>query len=1003
MLFKILLQYKLRLVVLLLSLLINISGQAQVSNKMDIIEKYWVDSVYNSLTQQQRISQLLMLRANSETDSVEIHQLANQISSYNIGGICFFKGGPVRQAILTNYYQQLAQTPILISMDAEWGLGMRLDSSISFARQMTLGAMNNEQLITEFGLAIASQLRRMGVHVSFSPVADINSNPANPVINIRSFGEHKEDVARKAILYMKALQKGGISSVAKHFPGHGDTDTDSHHSLPFIGHSLATLDSLDLYPFRELIKNGVEGIMVAHLNIPVLDATKDIPSSLSALVIDSLLRKKLNFKGLVFTDGLDMKSVSGFDAPGQVELRALRAGNDVLLLPVSVEKTIAAIQQAIDSGQYSQDELALHCKRVLAAKFRAGLNRYKPIKINNLYNDLHTPYDEHLNFELYRNAITVLKNECLPGQKNTILPVSTSDTLKIATLMIGYTDLRMFQQRINDYAKADHYTLPRNADKKAIDQIYRALKEYNLVIIGINNTIPAPARNFGISDATIALVDSLLVSKPCILTLFTLPYSINLFSRIDKAKALVIGYQDNADAYDAVVQMIFGATSASGRLPVGVNVVFPTHMGLVTATSDRLRYNPYEETGLHDSDFAVIDSIVQSGIDKKAYPGCQVLIARNGNVFYRKAFGHSDYIHSQSVKNDDIYDLASVTKVAATTLAMMKLYDQGLVNLDDPLSKTLKYLENSNKKKITIREVMTHQAGLVAWIPFYEKTLKNGYPDSTLYSISFSEKFPYRVAEGIYLRKDYRQVIFDSIIHSPLSDKKEYRYSDLGFILMQQYVEQVTGKSLDQYVNEQFYIPLGLNTLTYHPRHKFPLSRIMPTENDTLFRHQLIHGDVHDQAAAMLGGVAGHAGLFGTSKDMAVLLQMLLQDGSYGGRQYLKPKTVALFTKRQFNGNRRGLGFDKPQFIPSEPGPACEEASMNSFGHTGFTGTYIWADPDNDLLIVFLSNRVNPDAEPNKLVQLGIRTQIQQTLYRSLNKNLKSGQQMERKPVNSTE
>jgi CubicO group peptidase (beta-lactamase class C family) len=378
------------------------------------------------------------------------------------------------------------------------------------------------------------------------------------------------------------------------------------------------------------------------------------------------------------------------------------------------------------------------------------------------------------------------------------------------------------------------------------------------------------------------------------------------------------------------------------------------------------------------------------------------LIARKGNVIYRKAFGNNDYVQKQAVGNDDIYDLASVTKVAATTLAVMKLYDLRVVNLDEPLSHTLKDLANTNKKNITIREVMTHQAGLVAWIPFYLKTLKSGQPDSNFYATKYSTAFPLRVAEGMYLRKDYKQIILDSIIKSPVSEKKEYRYSDLGFILMQQFVEQVSGQSLDVFMDEQFYKPLGLHTLTYHPRDRFPLSRIMPTENDTTFRHQLVHGDVHDQAAALFGGVAGHAGLFGTSNDMAILLQMLLQDGSYGGRQFLKPETVALFTKRQFKGNRRGLGFDKPQLIPSEPGPACKEASANSFGHTGFTGTYIWADPDTDLIIVFLSNRVNPDAEPNKLVQLGIRTQIQETLYRALMKNQKSGQQMQRKPVNST-
>jgi len=996
---------KYKFATLLLFFVICLTGQAQVAvgtNKINKTEQ-WVDSVYNALTPPQRIGQLFMLRAYSNVDSLEIRQLSRLIKSYNIGGLCFFQGGPLRQAILTNYFQNQALTPLLISMDAEWGLGMRLDSTISFARQMTLGAIRNEQLITEFGLAAATQLRRMGVHISFSPVADINSNPANPVINIRSFGEHKEDVARKAILYMQALQRGGIIAVAKHFPGHGDTDTDSHHALPYIGHSAATIDTLDLYPFKELIKAGLDGMMVAHLNIPALDSTKNIPSSLSPLIVDSLLRKKMNFNGLIITDALDMKGVSNYDGPGLVELRALKAGNDVLLLSVSVEKSIEVITQAIDSGWYSKEDLEFHCKKVLTYKYRAGLNRYQPIKLANLYDDLHTAKDENLNIELYRNAVTVLKNASLPGHKNTILPIKNSDTLRIATLMIGYTGIKMFQQRISDYAAADHYTLPKNAGKQSVSTVYKALDGYNLVIIGINNTIPAPSRNFGISDVTIALVDSLLKSKSCILNLFTLPYSVNLFRNIDKAKAVVVAYQDNEDSYNAVSQMLFGATSASGQLPVGINSNFLAHSGLTTCISDRLRYNPYDDQGLHASDLEVIDSIVKIGLDKKAYPGCQVLIARNGNVIYRKAFGYSDYLRTQPVKKDDLYDLASVTKLAATTLAVMKLYDQGLVNLDEPISKTLKYLETSNKKKITIREVMTHQAGLVAWIPFYLKTLKKGYPDSTLYSKSFSEDFPNRVSDGMYLRKDYRQRVLDSIINSPLSTKKEYKYSDLGFLLMQQFVEQVTGQSLDRYVNDEFYKPLGLQTLTFHPRDKFPLSRIMPTENDTLFRHQLIQGDVHDQAAAILGGVAGHAGLFGTSNDMAVLLQMLIQNGSYGGRQYIKPETVALFTKRQFKANRRGLGFDKPQLIPSEPGPACEEASSNSYGHTGFTGAYIWADPDNDLIIVFLSNRVNPDAEPNRLVQLGTRTQIQETLYRALNKNLKPGQQLKRRTVNITE
>lgn len=972
----------------------SVKSQGLLSN--DKQEKQWVDSVYSAMNQQQRIGQLFMLRANSETDSTEILHLSRLIKQYNIGGLCFFKGGPLRQVALTNYYQKLAATPLFISMDAEWGLGMRLDSTISFPRQMTLAAVKDEKLITDYGLTIASQLKRLGVHISFSPVADINNNPANPVINIRSFGENKQDVARKSVLYMKALQKGGILSVAKHFPGHGDTDTDSHHTLPFIAHSRTTIDTLDLFPFKALVDSGVDGIMVAHLNIPALDPLPDRPSSLSPFIIDSLLRKTLGFSGLVFSDALDMKGVANYDSPGYVELKALQAGNDVLLLSESVDKAIGLISQAIDSGLYSQQDLEIHCKRILTQKFRCGLSAAPPVSSHHLMADLNSHYPDNFNIELYGKAVTLLRNE------NNILPLLNTDTLRIATLMIGYTGLKVFQHRTDYYAQADHFTLPRNPDANSVAKLRHDLKNYNLIIIGINNTIPSPARNFGISETTIALVDTLVRSTKCIVSLFTLPYAVKQFSNLDKCAALLIGYQDNADVYDAAVQIIFGASAASAQLPVRANEVFPAGFGLITDEANRLSYNPWCEKSIDEASIRKIDSIVLSGITKKAYPGCQILISHKGNVFYNKAFGTTDYVNNQPVSDQTIYDLASVTKVAATTLAVMKLYDQGKINLDEPLSKKLSWLANSNKSKITIREVMTHQAGLVAWIPFYKSTLLKGIPDTSVYSTTQSNAFPLKVANRMYIRNNYKKYILDSIANSPLSDKREYKYSDLGFILMQQYVEAVSGKSIDNFVYDEFYRPMGLHTLTFNPLTKFTPERIAPTENDTVFRKQLIRGDVHDQAAAMLGGVAGHAGLFGTANDMAVLFQMLLQEGCYGGRQFLKPETITTFTKRQYTANRRGLGFDKPQLTPSEPGPACKEAPASSFGHTGFTGTYVWADPDNELIIVFLSNRVNPDTEPNKLVQLGIRTEIQETLYQALNKNAKTGQQLLRKPVNTT-
>lgn len=958
--------------------------------------KKWVDSVYNTLTIEQRLGQLLMLRANSTGDQTETKQLTSLITTYNIGGLCFFKGGPVAQAKLTNYYQSIAPTPLLISMDAEWGLGMRLDSTISFPRQMTMAAIRDESQITEYGLAIASQLKRLGVHMSFSPVADINNNPRNPVINIRSFGENKEDVARKAILYMKALQKGGIIAIAKHFPGHGDTDTDSHFALPIINHSFRMIDSLELFPFKQLINAGIDGMMIGHMFIPALDSTKNLPSSLSPKIINDLLKTRLQFNGLIITDALEMKGVSNYASKGLVELKALQAGNDILLLPESIDAAVIAIENAINDGTYDYYDLEMHCKKILSAKYHAGLWEKKTVEINNLYSDLHQGEQEQLNLKFYEQAITVLLN------RDSILPLRNSDTLRLASVTFGYFQQGVLQSRMSQYARMDHFTISKSADVAELNLLKQKLSSYNMLIINVVNTIPSPKRNFGIPSQVLSFIDSLLFTKSCIVNLFTLPYGISLFKNIEKANALLVAYQDNEDVYDAVSQIIFGSVEASGKLPVSVNRLFPYGSGINTSAIGRFRINSFENSGFLPSDFTMIDSIVNEGMKQKAYPGAQLLIAKSGNVVYNKTFGNSDYIQQKKVRDTDLYDMASLTKIAATTLAMMKLYDAGLYDLDTPIAKTLHYLEKTNKSKITFREILTHQSGLIAWIPFYKQTLINNKPDTTYYKKVYSSKFPIKVADSMYLRYDFPDKILDSIAHSPLL-KKEYRYSDLGFILLKQYIEKVSGMTLDSYVEKEFYKPLGLTTLCFKPLKSFAADRIMPTENDTAFRKQILRGYVHDQAAAMLGGVSGHAGLFGNAWDMAVLMQMLLQNGSYGGKEYLKPSTVQLFTKSQFKGNRRALGFDKPQLIPSEPGPASPYASKESYGHTGFTGTYFWADPENDLLIVFFTNRVNPDTEPNKLVKLGIRTEIQEACYDALRRNGSTKTMVKRKTINTTD
>lgn len=947
--------------------------------KDDIAREKWVDSVFNTLSSKERIAQLIIIRSFSDQNQAYYDTIAKQINTYDIGGICFFKGGPISQANVTNYYQKSAKTPLFISIDGEWGLSMRLDSTPLFPRQMTLGAMENDTLIYNLGKEIANQCKRLGIHINFAPVADINSNPKNPVINSRSFGEDKYKVARKSILYMQGMQDNGIITTAKHFPGHGDTDSDSHHSLPIINHSKETIEDIDLFPFKELINNGINGVMVAHLFVPALDTTLNTASSLSKEIITNLLRKELNFNGLIFTDALEMKGVTAYFKAGIIEVKALMAGNDILLLPENINTAINAIQNAIDSNLITQNEIDIKCKKVLTYKYLAGLNHYLPIDTNNLFKQLNNRQSDIISTEIYRQALTLIKNE------DNILPLTDLKRYNIGVLSIGDTSITEFQKIIGNYTSTNNYNLAKDFNSYNKDSLLSTLNNHNLLIIGVHNTSSYASKNYGISKQTIDLIDTLSKTNNLIVCFFAYPYTLSIFNGNLKALSIIIANQDKTESQSIAAQMIFGGATSNGILPVSISEKYPINTQIKIKES-RIGFALPEELNIENEKLNKIDSIALNGISEKAYPGCQILAAKDGKIFYQKTFGTHSYIDTNLVDNNSIYDLASITKVAATTLAIMKLYDESKINLDKKLSTYLKYLKHSNKKNITIREIMAHQARLKSWIPFYKETIKDGNYDNSVYQKDSNNIFSVKVADSLFIRKDYKDKIIQAIIDSELNDKATYEYSDMGFYLLKELIEKITKKTFDQYLNEQFYSPLGLRYTCFNPLTKYPREKIIPTENDVLFRRQLIQGHVHDPGAAMMGGIDGHAGLFSNAGDLAVIFQMLLQNGEYGGKQYFKSTTIKEFTRQQFpeNNNRRALGFDKQLVKPSESGPTCKSASQNSFGHSGFTGTYIWADPEQNLIYIFLSNRVNPDANNSKLSKMNIRTDIQQLIYNAL-------------------
>lgn len=944
-------------------------------------ERHWVDSVFSTLSNDEKIAQLIFIKAFSNRDDKYADSVAATIKRFGPGGVIFFKGSPSKQVKLCNSFQLKSKVPLFIALDGEWGLAMRLDSIIAFPKQMTLGAVTDNNLIYKMGIEIARQFKRMGIHINFAPVADINSNPRNPVINYRSFGESRESVAMKSTEYMLGMQKNNIMAVGKHFPGHGDTDQDSHHTLPIINHDRKTLEETDLYPFKKLIRKGIDGIMVAHLNVPALDTASGLPSTLSCPVITDLLKMQLGFSGLVFTDAMEMKGVSNYNDKIPAEVKALLAGNDILLMPLNIQKTISSVRNAIDSGLIMQSTIDEKCLKILHFKYKYRLNELKPVSDKELIQDLQTPESELLARQLYESAMTLLVN------KNKIIPLTHLDTLRIACLVAGDTVRHPFQDRLDNYASIKHFNVIPDSSSSCTNDLLAQLDSFNLIITAIVNTHASSERNYNISPYTINLINTLKKSKKMILDIFANPYALSMLDDTSNISALLVSYEDKKLPADISAQLIFGGVPAKGKLPVTVSASFPIGSGLQTKQV-RLKYTIPEDAGISSSDLHGIDSIAMNGIREKAYPGCRVLAAVNGKIIYDKSFGYLTYDSSARVCEKTIYDIASITKITASTLAMMNLYQEKKIGLDVYMSEYLPFLKKTDKEPITIRQVMAHQAGLSPTIQLYQNMVKNKRPETEIYSNVKTGHYSIPLSDSMFISQTYQDTALKYIAESALLKKNEYKYSDLGFVMLKFLVENATGNDFEKYLEENFYKPLGLAYMGFHPLKRFPRSIIAPTEIDQYFRMQTVRGYVHDPTAAILGGVAGHAGLFSDAGNLAVIMQMLLQKGTYGGRRYFSEQTVNEFTRTQFiyYKNRRGLGFDKPVLDKNEEGPTCRSASLKSFGHTGFTGTYAWADPENNLVYIFLSNRTWPDGSENKLAKLNIRTKIQQVLYDAVGK-----------------
>lgn len=992
---------KLCIPILLLCLAFPAQGQAL---QEDSRANAWVDSVLNQISTEEKIGQLFMVAAYSNQTKEQEDALEAQIRRYGLGGIIFFQGEPAHQVELTRRYQKAAPYPLLIGMDAEHGIGWRLKGGMEFPKMGTIGAITNDSLVLALGQTIARHCREIGVHVNFAPVVDLNSNPANPVIGIRSFGEDPERVSQKAILFMKGSECEQVLPVAKHFPGHGDTDTDSHKVLPVITHSRSKLDSNELYPYRALIEANVPAIMTSHLNVPALDSS-GMPASLSPLIINKLLKHDLHFQGLCFTDAMNMKGVTQILPSGEAEVQALLAGNDILLFPADIGKAVNAVRQAVEEGIVTDSLLTEKCRKILYCKYRYALPNLYPSTESGLWSRLNSPEDIALKRRLYREAITLVKNE------KELLPLKRLDTLRIASLNFGSGKTNAFQTMLQHYAEVRNFTVNRQLTPEEINTWKNRLKDYNCVIIYNQAASNSAGKQFGYAPALDSLVRQ-LAGKHLILCHPALPYGVRPYMDLP-FEGVIISYENGLYAQQYAAQAVFGGIGMHGQLPVGIDSLHQAGYGLTTPAC-RLGYETPEMLGLSSKALLPIDSLCRHAIKIKATPGCEVLIAYHGKVIYNKAFGYHTYERKQKNTTTDIYDLASVTKTTATLPTIMKLYEEKRIDLDSPIGTYCRRLAGTNKQHLTIRELLCHNAGLKACLsPFLDaidlkalegrlfttKATANNtlrlkprlyanthyrFRDSTL---SNRPKAGYeQVAPGLYLFSGYQDTIIHQILTSPLDTPQKYVYSDLGFILLQWIAEEVSGESLAPYCQSHFFAPLGMNHTAYPAYQAFRRNQTVPSCHDQLYRKTVIHGSVHDPTAALLGGISGHAGLFGSAEDIAKLLQMYLNQGEYGGERYLSPETVQTFTCRNhcYPHNRRGLGFDMPEPDTTKGSPVCDLCPLNSYGHSGFTGILTWSDPDNQLIYIFMSNRTYPNEYNTKLTRENIRTQIQEIIYKGI-------------------
>jgi beta-N-acetylhexosaminidase len=934
------------------------SSQAQ-DRKTD-----WVDSVFQTLTTSEKIGQLFMLPISTYGSAQEIASLAEQIKTYHIGGILISKGGPVSHANLLNKLQGISRIPLMAGLHAEWGLGQTLDSVVSFQKPLLLGSLKDDSLIYQMGKEIGSQMQVLGFHINFAPQADVDVDRNDPLLY---YGDDKKRVGLQSVLFMNGLQSQGILACSKHLAYQKKANVTLSDTTVYF--DVNRLDTVDFYPYQKLVDEGIGGMLTSNLHFSVLGKKEAMPAPLSQLFISDILKKKIGFNGLTFTEIPYLKKLSGKIRKGETEELAFVIGNDVLIDPKDLKESVNKISKAIKKDKVLLQQLNTTVKKILSVKFDAGLSKQKFVNTDNLVRRLNSPKALLLKHQLAEGAVTVARNI------TSMLPIKILDNKHFTSISIGKENQNEFNQYVSKYVPSQNIEVRVVSDTIGVDE---KIEKSDIVLVSLYPL----AHSF--QQEIIPWIRKLALKKEMIISLFTDPFHLKEFEDIP---TVIEAYTDEALMPQKTVQVIFGGQAANGTLPLSIENSFRAGEGAQVDVINRLAYSIPESVGMDSKTLNQIKAIVKEAIDIGATPGCQVLVAKNGKVVFQQSFGWLTYENRTPVTDETIYDLASLTKVSATLQTAMFMHEKGLVDLNKKVSLYLPELKNTNKKDITLIDMLTHQSGLVPFMMLWPLTVKDTVYLPHYYSSQRNESYPLQVAPNLFAANTIRDSVWTWVLKSKMQEKPartpfDYRYSDLGFMILKQLAEKILNQPIDDFLQQNMYEPLGAYTTGFNPLDRFSPLRIAPTEEDNIYRKSTVVGTVHDERAAMMGGVSGHAGLFSTANDLAKLGQMLVQNGKYGGQTYFKPQTVELFSNKQFKKSRRGIGWDKP--IPSDwNSPTSLLVSSRTYGHTGFTGTCMWIDPEFDLVYIFLSNRVYPDRN-SKLLNANIRPRIQEVIYKSI-------------------